>query len=174
MRLALSFIYGDTASAGALEELVAETALADARLADYADHHTAAAACLLERSIERRQLVPAPHEPREAARAGNVKARVRATGSREGVDMNGLADAFDVELAEVVEIEIAGNEVCCVLREVRLARLGEGLHPLRQADRVADGGVFQAQIVADLPHDHLARVDADPYREVQPVAAAHL
>ena len=54
MRLALSFIYGDTASAGALEELVAETALADARLADHSDHGTALPSRLFEGCLKRR------------------------------------------------------------------------------------------------------------------------
>jgi hypothetical protein len=54
MRLALSFIYGDTPSAGALEELVAEAALADARLADHSDDGTALTARLFECCLKRR------------------------------------------------------------------------------------------------------------------------
>src|SRR5450759_4062980 len=103
MRLALSLIDGDAPPAGALDELVAETALADTRLADDANHCAAAALGLLERRVKRRQLIPTPYEPREAPRPGDVKARVRAARTGQHMHPNGLAYTFDVELAEVFE-----------------------------------------------------------------------
>ena len=87
---------------------------------------------------------------------------------------DGLADAFDVELAEVVEVEVAGHELGGLLGEIRPTRLRQGLHPLRQPHRMANRGVFDAQVLADRTHHDLARVDAHPHREAQPVAAAHL
>ena len=66
---------------------------------------------------------------------------------------------------------IAVGQLGGALGQVRLAGLGQRLHPLRQADRVADRGVAA---LADLGGDHLAGVDPDPGREVEPVLAPQL
>src|SRR5947208_2873860 len=58
-----------TVRIGHREELMTEATLAYTCLADHPDHHPAAVSCLLERRIERRELIPASNEPREAARA---------------------------------------------------------------------------------------------------------
>ncbi len=58
--------------------------------------------------------------------------------------------------------------------DIHLARLGERLHPLREPDRVADRGVFEAQVLADRADDHLARVDPHAHREAEPLVAADL
>jgi histidine ammonia-lyase len=60
------------------------------------------------------------------------------------------------------------------LGQVGIAGLGQGLHPLREANRVADRGVLTAALGADHARHHLARVDPDPGREVEAVLAAKL
>ena len=57
----------------ALGELVAEAALADAGLADDADHLPLAGERLLQGALEHPQLLVAADEPREAARARDVE-----------------------------------------------------------------------------------------------------
>jgi hypothetical protein len=58
--------------------------------------------------------------------------------------------------------------------QIRRTGLGQLLHALRQADRVSLGRVVHAQVVADLAHDHLARVEAHSRREGKRVRATKL
>ena len=81
--------------------------------------------------------------------------------------------ALDIELAEIIEAEISRDELGCVIGDVSPAGLRERLHALGKADRVADRGVFDSQVVADCADDDLPRVDAHPHREAQPRGAAH-
>ena len=61
-----------------------------------------------------------------------------------------------------------------MLGQVGLAGLRQCLHALRQADRVADGGVLRLIVLPDRAGNHLARVDPDPDREAEPLAAPKL
>ena len=61
-----------------------------------------------------------------------------------------------------------------MLGQVGTAGLGQRLHPLGEADRVADGRVAAHVAAPDRPGDHLARVDPDPDREVEALGAAQL
>ena len=61
-----------------------------------------------------------------------------------------------------------------MLGEVGLTGLGKLLHALREAHRVADRGVFHAQVLADCAHHHLAGVEAHADREAEPLLAAEL
>ena len=90
------------------------------------------------------------------------------------MDAQRPAGALDLELAQVGEREVALDERRRVLGEVGLAGLGELLHALRQADRVADRGVVHGQVLADRAHDHLAGVEAHADREAEPLLAAEL
>ena len=69
MRLAGDVIDGCAPRPSALCELVAEAALADARLADDPDHLPLAAERPLQGALEHPQLLVAPDEAREATRA---------------------------------------------------------------------------------------------------------
>jgi hypothetical protein len=57
-----------------------------------------------------------------------------------------------------------------VLGQQRLAGLGELLHALCEADRMALGRVVHAQVVADLADHHFARVEPHAHGEAQAVA----
>src|SRR5436190_20531767 len=82
--------------------------------------------------------------------------------------------ALYLELAQVGEREIALREGASAFSEVGLARLGELLHALCQAHRVADRGVVHGQVLADRAHDHLAGVEAHPDGEAESLLAAEL
>ena len=123
--------------------------------------------------FERRHLRIAADEAREAALAGEVEARARIADAGQLEDPNRPARPLDLELAQVLQLEEAVRQFRGRLGQVGPAGLGERLHPLRQADRVADRGVA-AVVAADLAGDHLARVDPDPGGEVEPVLAAQL
>ena len=116
----------------------------------------------------------AADEAGEAALAGEVEPRARLADPGQLEDPDRLAGALDLELAEVLEVEEAGGELGGVLGDVSLAGLGQRLHPLGEADGVADRGVVALAALADPPGDHLAGVDPDPGREVEALAAAQL
>ena len=128
-----------------------------------------------KRLLEGRHLVAAPDEAGEAALAGEVEPRARPADSGQLEDPDRPAGALDLELAEVLELEVAGGELRGFLGEVGLARLGQRLHPLREPDRVADRGVVALRGARpERPGDDLAGVDPDPDREVEALRAAQL
>ena len=87
---------------------------------------------------------------------------------------SGSLRALHLELAEVLEHEVALHDRRRAAGQIRLARLRELLHPLREAHRVPHRGVVHPEVLADRPHHHLARVDPDPHREVDALAAPQL
>ena len=110
----------------------------------------------------------------EAPLAREVEPRPRRPDAGQLVDPDRPARALDLELAEVLEVEVPVRELGGGLGEIGLAGLRQGLHPLRQTDRVADRRVVALALVADRPGDHLAGVDPDPGREVEAVLATEL
>ena len=160
--------------AAALGELVVEPALADPRFGDDPDRGRLAALGARQRLLERAQLRGAADELREAALAGEVEARARLADPSELEDLHRPARALDLELAEVLEVEVAAGQLGGALGQVGLARLGQRLHPLRQADGVADRRVGGAAAPVDRAGDDLAGVDPDPGREVEPLRPPQL
>src|SRR6185369_5048221 len=104
-------------------ELVAEAALAHARVGDHADHGSASLAGPLERLLEDLHLLGPAHEPAEATLPRQIKSRPRRAGSDQLEDLDRAAGPLDLEFPEVLQLQVAGGEPCCVLGEVRLARL---------------------------------------------------
>ena len=124
-----------------LGELVAEAALADARLGDDADRGALAGHGPLQRLLEHGHLLVAADEAREAALAREVEPRAGAADPGQLEDAHRPARPLDLELAEILEREEAVRQLRRRLGQVGLAGLGQRLHPLRQADGVADRGV---------------------------------
>ena len=104
----------------------------------------------LEGLLEGRHLVAAADEAGEAALAGEVEPRAGPADPGQLEDPDRPAGALDLELAQVLELEEAGGELGGVLGEVGLARLGQRLHPLREADRVADRRVVALEAPAPI------------------------
>ena len=127
-----------------------------------------------KRRLQRRHLLGPADEAGEAALAGEIEPGPCLADPGQLEDPDRPARPLDPELAEVVEVEIAGGELGGVLGQVRLAGLGQRLHPLRQADGVPDRGVVAVTVLADRPGDNLAGVDPDPGREVEPRTAPQL
>jgi hypothetical protein len=174
VRLGLRLEDLEPVGAAALRELMAEPALADAGFGDQPDDPTPAGLRLLQRCPQLSHLLGSADEAGEAALAREVEARTRLPDPRQLEDPDRLARSLDLELSEVAEIEEAGGELGRVLGDVRPAGLGQRLHPLRQADRVADRRVLAVTALADRPGDHLAGVDPDPGREVESLPAPQL
>ena len=160
--------------AAVLHELVAEPAFAGSRVRHDADDAALAGARPLERGFEGAELGVAPHELREAAGARRVEPRARLADPLELVYAHRLRDALERRGAEVAQREPAGDEPRGAVGDADGARLGERFHALREAHGVALRGVVHAQVVADLPDHHLARVDPHAHGEAQAPRDAQL
>jgi hypothetical protein len=152
---------------------VVEAALADPRLGDDPDRRPLPGAGSLQRRFQQRHLLVAADEAGEAALAREVEPRASGADAGQLEDPHRPARPLDLELAQVIQLEEAVGELGGGFGQVGLPRLGQRLHPLRQADRVADRGVAVIAL-ADRAGDHLARVDPDPGGEVETVLAAQL
>jgi len=128
----------------------------------------------LQRLLEDRHLLVAADEAGEATLTGEVEPRAGRADAGELEDADRRARALDLELAEVLQLHEAVRQLGRALGQVRLAGLGQRLHPLREADRVADRRVLALAAGADRTGDHLTGVDPDPGGEVEPWAAAQL
>jgi hypothetical protein len=150
-------------------QLVDQPRLPDARLADQRDHAAASGARRRERAVHRHELVAPSGEPREAAVRRPLEARAQRTGAEELVETHRTADAPDLRRPEIAEREEAVRQRLRPIAHEDRAGGGEGLEPLRDADRVADRIVVRtADVRARGPHDDLAGVDADADGERQP------
>jgi hypothetical protein len=172
VRHAMSRNDADAPGAATLAELVAEPALADARLADEADDLPLAGERALEALLEHRHLSCPSDETREAAHPGDVEPRAELATALELEETERLAQPLHVRRSEIAEAQVSPDELRGVLGQERPPRLGELLHPLRQPDRVPEGRVVHAQIVADPAHDDLSRVEADADGEVEAARGA--
>jgi hypothetical protein len=85
-----------------------------------------------------------------------------------------LVHALHGESSEIVEAEVPGDERRRGFGEIYLARLSEVLHPRRETDRVPLRRIVHAQVVADLPYDHLTRIQTHAHGEVQTVITPEL
>jgi len=155
-------------------ELEAQAALAGAGLGH--DAHDLSVACvrLLERLLEHRHVVVAPDEPGEPAGTGHVEARLELAHALELVHLDRSAHALHGGSAQVSQPDVAPDQLCGRLAHAGRAGPRELLHALREPDRETLGGVVHAQVVPDLAHHHLARVDADAHGEVEALGEAQL
>src|SRR6266542_4583031 len=94
---------------------------------------------------------------------------MKSLATLELVDPERLLDSLDRELPEVLKLDEPLDELGGVLGEVDLSRLGDLFHSRSQARGVTERRVVHPQVVADLSHHHLARVESCPNRKVDPL-----
>jgi len=174
VRYAVRLAHGDAACPPALDELEAEAALARPRLTDHADDGAVPAAHALEDGVERGQLAVPADELGEPARLRAVEARAQRPQPGELEDAHGLGDALHFEGADLVEREIALDELRHGSREVDAPGFGELLHAGGEADGRPLRRVVHEAGVPDRAHDDLAAVEAHAHGEVEPTAHAQL
>jgi len=155
-------------------KLVEESRLAEACLSDQEARLAAPLARGLEGGAQRRELLLAPHQRREARRGDGVDAPADGAVGDDAVHANGLGPALDLLLALVLELEEARDEPPDRLGDQDLPGIRARLEARGQVRGVAHGGVVHAQVVADATHDHRAGVDADPHLELDAVVCLHL
>jgi hypothetical protein len=90
-----------------VDELVEETRLPDARLADEGDYLTVALARALQRAPQLLQLSVAPHEPREPARRRAFEPRPHGARAHDFIDVDRLAHALDLDGSQRLDGDVA-------------------------------------------------------------------
>ena len=174
MRDALRDPDRDSARPAALRELEAEPALAGPGLGDDAEHLAPARRGARERRLEQRHLGLAADEPRQAAYASDVEAAAQGTEPLEPEHLHRRGHPLQVRLAQVPQREVAGHDPRRLRRDAGAVRARDLLQARGDVGHGTLRGVVHAQVVADLPHHDLARVDPDPRREVEAALEAQL
>ena len=127
---------------------------------------------LLERGLERLKVGVTSDETSEATAARHVEPRQMLASTRELEDLDRLADTLHSRGAKVPQVDVSRDERRCRLAHADRVRRSHSLHPLREPHGEALRRVVHTQIVADAADDHLAAVDADAHREVEPPGEA--
>ena len=161
-------------AAGALHELVTEAALSRARLRGNQDDCRSTGLRLAQSPLEPSELALAADEAREAARPGALEAAPDLARAPQLEHPHGNACALETLLPTVEEVEEARREARGLLGHRDAARWRQLQHPGGEPDDVTLRGVVHAQVVADSPHDDLARIEAHPHREIEPALAPHV
>jgi hypothetical protein len=157
-----------------LEKFERQPALADPGFSDNTNDLAITRVSLRERSFERTKIVVSPDEAREPSRLRDVEPRAHCANSLQLEDGHGLTDTLDVEFAKVAQLKIALHQIRDVRRQIAGIGRGQALHPSSQPHRVALRGVIHAQVVADLAHDDLTRVESNPNGEADSLLALEL
>ena len=156
VRLGLGLVDLDPTRPAAFRELVTKAALADAGFGDHTDHTPAPRLGALQRLLEGLHLLGPADELTKPPFAREVQPGSRRARPDQLEDLDRAAGSLDLELAEILQLQVARREACGVLREVGLAGLRQSLHALRQADGVADRRVLGLMVLTDRAGDHLA------------------
>jgi len=143
-------------------ELPVKTRLAHAGLADDGHDLPLPGARPLLGLAELLQLVPAPHEAREAPGRGGMEARADGLGADDLVELDGRLEALDGAGAQRLHLHVALGETQRVRRDENGAGHGHLFHAGGQMGRLADSRVVHVQVAPDGAHDHLAGVEPDP------------
>jgi hypothetical protein len=159
---------GEALGATALGELVAETALAHARLRHHPDHCSVALLRPGQGRVQRRHLGVAADKRGKPPGCGHLQRCAQRPPAHQLPDGDRTAHTLDVEGTEVPELDVAAHQRRRVVGEVDLARFGQCLHPLGQADGIPDGGVLHPEVVGDRADDDLAGVEPDADGEGEP------
>ena len=158
-----------------LSELRQEAALADARLT----HQEAESPSTGTHDVQEPQQRPEVRVPTDhgAADADGVQSAAPARSlplaeDTQDVDLLGLA--LELDLAQVLDVELAGQQPMGALGDEDRPRLGGSLHAGRHVHRVPQGRVLVAQVGAHIADQHRPRVDAGPDLEVDATSGLQL
>jgi hypothetical protein len=155
-----------------MDELVEEAGLPHARLADHRDHLPAPLGRSLEGALEQFHLGIPPHEAREPARRCAFEPRPHGARAGDLIDIDGLAQPLDPDGAQRRDGDVALGASQCVRGHHDRAGGGQLLHASGQMGGLAHGGVVHAQVAPDGAHDHIARVQANPDLDGDPLIPA--
>ena len=159
---------------GALDELVTEAALSRTRLRGDQDDPRPTGPRVVQRALEPGELAFTADEAREALGAGALEAAPDRSRAPEVEHPYGAACALETMLAAIEEAEEPRRQPRGVLGQADAARGGQLLNARGEPDDVTLRGVVHAQVVADSPDDHLARVEAHAHGQLLATLAPHV
>jgi hypothetical protein len=158
---------------GGLDKLGEQPRLSHPCLAHHRHDLAVAHAGPVEGVPELLELGGTADEAGEAARGGRLEPRPHRASTRHLVDLHRLTQAPDGHSPQRLDLHQALDQPQHRRRDEDRARHDHLLHPGRQMRRLPHRGVVHAQVAADGPHHHLARVQPDADVEGHPMAALH-
>jgi hypothetical protein len=160
--------------AAGMSELPAQARFAHTGLAHHGHHLPVPGLRQVERLLELIQLDVTAHEGGQAPRGRGVEPGAHGARPEELEYFHRIRESLDGEGAARLHLDVSLGELPGARREENRPRLGHLLEARGQMRGLSHRGVIHAQIAADGPHHHLARVEphADPRRDV--VGAHHL
>ena len=170
----MSLIDADPALAAAIDELLAEPALAETDLSHDPDDLALPRHRPAKRGLEVLHLLRATDEAGEAAGPREVETRPHGTGPLERVGTDRLPAPAELELTQILELEETHHHVGGPLRDVDLACLRDLLDPRGQSHGVTLCGVVHPEVVADLSDHDVSGVHTHSNGEVQAALATEL
>jgi len=148
-------------------ELVVQTRLPDAGLADHGDDLPMPGLRAVERVGQLLNLAGPPDECRQAARGRRREPRPDGGGAEHLVHLDRLGHALHRRRTDGSDVDVALGQGQRVSREQGCPRIGELFHARGQVRGLRYRRIVHAQVAADGPHDHFAGIqaDADPDRD---------
>jgi len=169
--LGVRFAHLDPAIPATLGKLEAQAALADPRLGDHAHDLRVSLHRPIEGGFEYVHLFLSADEGRESAGVGTVEPGTQGPDALQVVNLDGIAQPFDLEESEVSQMEEARDHLRGRFTQVDGAGIGELFHARGEPDGVSLSRVIHAQVVADTTHHDFTRVDSHAHGERNAEAA---
>ena len=174
IRDARSLELEDALPVQAAQELVDQPRLADAGLADQHDDRAVAIGGLPVPGGEPYELAIASDQGGQPTLPRDLQPCPPRELRGHGPHPDRLVLSLDLELAEVVEVEIAVGQAMRVRAERDLPGLGDVQDPGGEVGGIAHRRVVHAKVTADGAHHHGSRIDADPDTEIDAVTLLHV
>ena len=103
-------------------------------------------------------LVLAPDEAAEPAGTGRLQAGLRELRAEEFEDLDRAAQAFDVDLFDRSDLDVALQQPLRIAGDHDATRRRQLLHTGRQVGRLANGRIVHVEVVADRADQHLSEL----------------
>ena len=145
-----------------MRELVEEAGFPDPWLPDDRHHLAVPGPGLLQSLVQGRQFRLPPHKGSQPSRCKRLQARAGRASAHQLAHLHGRGQPLDGHRAQGGDLDPALRQPQGVGRQPNAPGRRELFHAGRQVRGLANGGVVHVQIVANGPHHHLPRVQADP------------
>ena len=155
-------------------ELVEEAGLAHPGFPDDRHHLAVPGPGLLQGLVQGREFRLPPHKGGQPSRRKRLQVRAGRAGAHQLAHLHGLGQPLDGHRTQGGDLHPPLRQPQGVGRQPNAPGGRQLFHTGRQVRGLANGGVVHVEIVANGPHHHLPRVQADADLHLQPMPAAHL
>jgi hypothetical protein len=156
-----------------MRELVEEAGFSDARLPDDRHHLAVPGPGLLQGFVQSPQFRLPPHEGSQPTCRKRLQARADRASAHQLAHLYGRGQPLDGHRAQGGDLDPALRQPQSVGRQANAPGRRELFHAGCQVRGLADGRVVHVQVVANGPHHHLPRVEADADLHLDAVYAAY-